>query len=646
MLRTDLERIRIAAGWQNLPAETVDADIQSTASDAAFPGAIIPACGPDGRTVWLAIASSPTEWRALQPLLLSHAGPTLTDFYGVGRPLDDRSPVERELSQAGATIGAALRPGPGCDVFVTRALARLVRALRARPDMSERGRLPTNKVLGALDLCLSVGDRDGAVAQLATLRDEYRVDALNQHFLEVRIFGQVRDWTNLAIQPWFEMLCFTRKPAPIAADMLRALWYARLAAHQDDESALRREYQKSVRPLAVALMQSLAPNDDAVLTRIYDLEAFESGSRVAHQVPERPRNETVARDGRADLMVAMNGEAADQEAKAVVPYTRPGDWLSWLASLSDREFAAFSMVAGEGATEWSIPSQETTTWAIQLGDAIQVVALNDGLARDRLFECLPQIIRNIRSDAAFPRSACSPLYEKVLEVLGLMEYIGANERNVALDLFDGLVSLGLSREAYVRVLGEFERFLEQGAGTTTAYWLIDVAATLLEFPAPDEESRRRLLNRVLDALQSIRAALRPSQRSAYNVVATVAGWATLPVKDAMTPREAAIPKGVSVAIYTLTESAARQAEQALLEVEPTLKISLAHDLVASPRLSRLSRDVDLFVFASSSATHAASDCIMAHRGGRPLAYAVGRGFSSLVRAVEDYFERAAVVGTA
>ena len=78
----------------------------------------------------------------------------------------------------------------------------------------------------------------------------------------------------------------------------------------------------------------------------------------------------------------------------------------------------------------------------------------------------------------------------------------------------------------------------------------------------------------------------------------------------------------------------------------SLKISLAHDLIASPRLSRLSRDVDLFVFASSSATHAASDCIMAHRGGRPLAYAVGRGFSSLVRAVEDYFERAGVGGTA
>jgi hypothetical protein len=231
------------------------------------------------------------------------------------------------------------------------------------------------------------------------------------------------------------------------------------------------------------------------------------------------------------------------------------------------------------------------------------------------------------------------MYSALLQVLGLSDYMGTNERNVAYDLFDGLLHLGPDRKAYGRVLGDFEGFIGGGAGTATAFWLIDVAGTLVEAPAPDENARLRLLNRVLSSLQSVRAALRPAQRAAYNVVAAVAGWEALSLQDAFVRNAPTIPNGITIAIYTLTESAARQAAKALLEVESSLVISLAHDKVASPRLLRLARDSDLFVFASGSATHAASDCIMSSRAGRPLAYAVGRGFSSLVRAVEDHFGR-------
>jgi hypothetical protein len=57
------------------------------------------------------------------------------------------------------------------------------------------------------------------------------------------------------------------------------------------------------------------------------------------------------------------------------------------------------------------------------------------------------------------------------------------------------------------------------------------------------------------------------------------------------------------------------------------------------RLRSLAENADLFVVTWLSAKHAATDFIREHRHGRPLLYAQGRGFSSILRAVEDHIRR-------
>jgi hypothetical protein len=56
-------------------------------------------------------------------------------------------------------------------------------------------------------------------------------------------------------------------------------------------------------------------------------------------------------------------------------------------------------------------------------------------------------------------------------------------------------------------------------------------------------------------------------------------------------------------------------------------------------LRALAENADIFVVTWLSAKHAATDFIREHRGGRPLLYAQGRGFSSILRAVEDHVRR-------
>lgn len=60
------------------------------------------------------------------------------------------------------------------------------------------------------------------------------------------------------------------------------------------------------------------------------------------------------------------------------------------------------------------------------------------------------------------------------------------------------------------------------------------------------------------------------------------------------------------------------------------------DLPIADCLRALAENADLFVIAWLSAKHAATDFIREHRAERPLLYAQGRGFSSILRALDEF----------
>ena len=76
---------------------------------------------------------------------------------------------------------------------------------------------------------------------------------------------------------------------------------------------------------------------------------------------------------------------------------------------------------------------------------------------------------------------------------------------------------------------------------------------------------------------------------------------------------------------------------AIEELAPTAVVGCNADHGGTARLRALAENADLFVVTRLSAKHAATDFIREHRGGRPLLYAQGRNFSSILRAVEEIF---------
>jgi hypothetical protein len=654
MLPLDLRAFSIAARWRELPAEVDPMELARTVEDPAFPGAILPAAGPNGVLYWYAAATSGTEWRLLQPLLLAYVGPTLTTFSGQMSPLRADVPAEQLLVKSGISTGARLVPGEKCERLAAHALGRLRRAVASRPAGASGTVVSTPQLLARLEMCVAAGDRPGAIKHLEVLRAERRIDTLNAHFLEVRILSTFRAWRELVDKEWFSELAIARKPSAVARAMLEALWYAYLDDVASDLGTLRVRYQASVRPLARSLIGQVSDVDDSVLTQLKALEAAPTpvalppapaAQELLDQAAEAPglRRTSQARVAIAALPQedrnTLIESAAGQRALAEVgPLNElaPTNWVGWLQMLSDRRFAHAMPVAQEAVSQWPAAGI-TLEQAAPIAHGLIEVGLSEGLGHDRLLECIPWLVSWVKNDPGYPRRPLRDVYTALLGLFALMESRGQSERDAAADLMDACLTLGVTAEGYRQLLADFRTMIDAGAGESSIYWLIDLAAILLQHPAPDPDQRLAFLNTLLNSFQSHLRLLTRGQRAAYNRVAAGASWPALPppLETDTAPGLGAL-RGQSVAIYTLTESAGRQAEIAIKEQEPRISVDLAHDHVASPRLARLARDADVFVLTAAAAKHAATDCILANRGHRPLLYAPGRGFSGIVRVLEAY----------
>jgi hypothetical protein len=553
-----------------------------------------------------AVAPTAQTWRRLRPLLLSFAGPTVTTFSGVPIRLDPSDPAELILVKAGAFAAARLETPSRYTMWAARGLAGLVKAVGRAPSDAPRPAASAGSLLADLDMCLAAGDRNGTDRYFAVLRDEWRLDAVNLRFVEVHIASVFREWPQLVAQPWFNDLCHISRPIFVTQALLEALWQTRLLPFAEDPAELRRRYQGDLRGVCVDLLDELPKRTDGAAA-IADLEREIGG------VPP--------------------GEAA---LRSDEPPAATG-WLGWIEAAASGRMRDPASGARTATTEQTAASTNEAD-AGKIASGLEELAFaNEG--RQSLLAALPELVRWLVNDPGFPRSAMRPLYEAALTIFTLLEERGRPTRDALLQMLDALLSLGPGPDAYRRYLQDVTTFVSPEAGTSVIYWLIELAETLVRNPASDGPARLSLLNAILASLQPISGLLTAAQRAAYKRVATIAQWPSLADAPA-SPGSPSAPsdalKGKFVVLYTLTESAGRQASEAVLEAYPGVRVEVTNDVVCTPRLRTLARDADLVVLATASAKHAATDCFQRHRApGSPIAYAAGRGATSMLRAVED-----------
>jgi len=673
--------------------------LAASATDPGFPGGLIPIATPAGGVRVYALASDDRQWRQLRPLLLSFAGPTLTSFNGLPATLSGTDATEKVLAEADpSTVG--ILDLPSDDMIRAqglRALVRLVTVWSRAPAMDGQPSEPTSWLLAEFQDQINVGRREAAWSVVRRLEDELRLDALNIRFLEVQLFAAFEDWQAIVAMRGLKDLCNARRPPSVTNAIMEALYRVKLASAFDAEDidTLISVYERECRPMAQSLivLPPRAVIGDAAL-RIYAIEAIIDGDRVDISKHLRLRSEAIgwlaaylgpaaaevsslvapptalddARSALAKtdelspleqinaLLTKLKGLSQDEfEAlrgaepfKSVlrelapqgVPSVLPTNWIEWLDRVREPGFGEALTIARRGKDEWSIGDAEADPANVARLRAALAKVEDGTIAGDRAMDALPLMVAWLQGDPDFPRASFLPIYSMLLTMFAIGSRRGRPIYESTGLLAKALLSVGLATNAYKDLLGDVSELMGSGLGADSVYWLLDFVEETLRFPAPDAEARLSFWHSALARIEPLRSRLNALQRASLAELAGTLGWSTETVDAIISTTSSdnarVVPSGLRIAIYTLTETASRQAKVVLEKTLPAAIVDCSADHGGSRELKAMAENADIFVIVALSAKHAATDFIREHRGDRPLRYAQGRGFTSILRCIDDF----------
>lgn len=354
--------------------------------------------------------------------------------------------------------------------------------------------------------------------------------------------------------------------------------------------------------------------------------------------------DALSTDERAHLLASAPFRSLWQSLEAENHSAPPATWQEWFSRLDVPDFTDALHVLTHAVTEWPAALLQDPVEIAGFERALQAVP-DTSPAVDRLADALPSLVNWALQDPAFPRPSMLPVYDTLLFHL----MVGVRRSSAVFEsaavLIRALLTLGLNQSRYRSLLDDCLMLNGEAMSKRTVYWMLDVLEETLLNPCADEEARRAFWYAACTRLMQLKAFFTPGQKIVFDSLAMDLGW---PAQREQEERAAQITAnslrqqlqkaldGRFVAIYTLTESAARQATNVLKELAPTVRVESSHDKVASTALRSLAHQADIFVMVAASAKHAASGYIQQERQGKPTLYANGRGFSSIVRVIENH----------
>jgi len=304
----------------------------------------------------------------------------------------------------------------------------------------------------------------------------------------------------------------------------------------------------------------------------------------------------------------------------------PMDWLDWLnADWPDRPD-----LLAEWSRTWSRAPDKVAAAADELAETL-IDALNDS-RRSRVRNGIPVFVEWLISDGVAP-SAVS-LATTTFDIM-LSSEPGKTERQAALSLLEGVLSVGCTTQEYSELLSAITRELSV-IGPRDGQWLAQVIDLLLLSACPDSAERTTLIARAAGLAQSWKDRIDPSDAILLGLLFRESGAQfTLPDHDASPGQEA--PPFRAVGVYSLMESAIRVVTSWIKERWPDVKVRSSSAAGNSASLDSLVKGVDVMLVQTSHAKHSATGAInMAVTDPSRLVLVHGRGATSLMRALLDW----------
>jgi hypothetical protein len=310
-----------------------------------------------------------------------------------------------------------------------------------------------------------------------------------------------------------------------------------------------------------------------------------------------------------------------------------GGWSSWFDRLSNDELISdvLEREAFNFCDNWPIESFKTD-------ELLNVILSGSALGQATLRNTVPILMSWLYEREV---TCSSMLWLELLELLALDPVINPALLSQAAQLTQCMLEQPFTANEYARMTDAIIMLWESNSGPEAYSGMLELMDVLLEAPCPQESLRRQVWQLIQDfAFKRWRQIKDPLIRQLTQIIMREmleVGEQGPEFDNGKDPEKegigmvAALPdlKGKMLAVYTLTEGAARRAREILEANFDGLRIEINSDHTATPALCHLAKTADYFVFAARSAAHQAFYPITNSR--KDIIYPYGKGASSIIR---------------
>ena len=394
------------------------------------------------------------------------------------------------------------------------------------------------------------------------------------------------------------------------------------AGRADSVSAVLDHHRNGEFELALDAAEQVEPDRyaaTAVMHAALNLGSAEAAARAVALVDRLP-----AVDRGALLSQAVERGFYGQLVERNQGTRVPEGWMDWLQG----EWPDRPDLLRDWSSTWESDAAATQEEADTLAGEL-LDALNDE-RRGRVRNGLPVLVRwLVAHDGLLPSSI--PLAVTICDIM-LGSDPGRAERRAALDLLDEILLAGCSADEYRTVVTALSDQLAL-LGAREADWLAGVLDVQLLSAVPDTGLRDELFTEALGVTVSWYGRIDEAEAAVLKKLFMHADLDYNPPpadqSDAQGSRRTKAFKRVG--IYSLSESAAKNAADWIRDEWPGVEVRLSHARANNSELDGLVRSSDVVLMHTSHAKHSATNAIERSVETSRLVRVNGRGATSLFR---------------
>lgn len=432
------------------------------------------------------------------------------------------------------------------------------------------------------------------------------------------------------------------------------------ARHDDDDAlqAARQAYLALDFDRAMALALQAPPSFErcSLLIRCaIDIDSLAAGREAVTAVRQlepdlRRRVETHAVIGRQlSVLAGTVTDTGVPEPESLHAGDPPSSWPEWFARLRDESrWPGAVAFADKLAIEWRVEKLACDPDQVEQ-IANEVLEPRPPWGEAGFRDALPHFVRFLLGHD--PDVRLRSIYENLTLVLAIDPDPSLPQVGAFLNLLEARLALRIDAREYGELISHASDMLKRVASPAALDVALDAIETLVVAPCADPAARAHFVVAVAAQFRRWYRRATPDQVAVFRALAEETG---LPATDSLPDLAVADSEkqtkkestwraldGLSIALYSLREEAARRTAAALSQLVPAARVQVFDDKVGgSPALHTAASSADVFVLATSAAKHSATEFIQGRRPpGAATLFARGKGSASLLAALREYAGR-------